>query len=194
MSPRIRTIVDPVCGPRSGKNAETVGGASYISVTALVENCCPLDATSTVTGRGLCSEPATRSRLSMRCSSYISAPVRTPMPKRQLDSGAHGLRISSYTSHSAPSFTPRPEKPNVSSTGTKPCSRTSDTSRGRPSISTAPRYTSSLAARVRSSTRRPSPAPSSPNGTSGRSPKHTLTPSPPLPPPPSTRRSKLSSK
>jgi len=160
--------------------------------TALVENCCPLDATSTATGRGACSEPATRSTLSTLCSSYASTPFRAPMPKRQVESGAQGLRASSCTSQSPSSCTLSPEGPCASSTRTKRPARTSEGGSARRSSSTSPKCTSSFSARVRSSTRSPPPAPPSPNGTSGSTPRHTLAPSPPVPPP--AYRSKLASK
>ena len=160
--------------------------------TPLVENCCPLDATSTATGRAACSEPATRSTLSTLCSSYASTPVRAPMPKRQVDSGAQGLRASSCTNHSPSSCTLSPGGPCASSTRTKRPARTREDGSARRSSSTSPKCTSRFSARVRSSTRSPTPAPSSPNGTPGSTPRHTLAPSPPLPPP--AYRSKLASK
>ena len=160
--------------------------------TPLVENCCPLDATSIATGRAACSEPATRSTLSTLCSSYASTPVRAPMPKRQVESGAQGLRASSCTNHSPSSCTLNPDGPCASSTRTKRPARTSKDGSARRSSSASPRCTSSFSARVRSSSRSPPFAPSSPNGTSGSTPRHTLTPSPPLPPP--AYRSKLASK
>ena len=161
--------------------------------TAVDVNCCPFDATSTATERGSYDAPERRRMLSTRCSSRRSTPVRAPIPNRHSDRGDHVLSSAPATTTSSPSCTSRPDGSYATRTRTPSATRTSDSGSDRSSTGSPSYSTSSFSDAVSRRTIRPSPMPSSPNGASGRSPTHTLTPSPTFLSP-AMNRSKLASK